>query len=203
MQHLDDLGSLGSQGPAASGIHQAVRTREKPHRVSRRRRVQQQQIRFARPLELFHLAEYEDLADARDGRRDDVENPRGDEPLGDPAEAVVHEVLEEGVVRRDHTAVHRAGSAGVQQHFVVAEGDLGAEEHGKGAGVVEADDEDLEARIGGHAGKRRRHRRLPDATFAGHDEDPALAAELCPVHRRGHYRRSPEVHLLFPEMLPG
>ena len=65
--------------------------------------VEHDQVRDARKLELLDLAEDEDLPDARDRRRHDLEHPGRDEALGDALEPVVLQVLDEGVVRCDDT----------------------------------------------------------------------------------------------------
>ena len=47
----------------------------------------------ARPLELLDLAEHDEVVDAGRGGADDVDHPTRRQPLGDPREAVVVEVL--------------------------------------------------------------------------------------------------------------
>ncbi len=50
------------------------------------------------PLQLLDLAQHQDVPNARNGRGHHVQRTRVDQPLGDPPQAVVDQVLEQGVV---------------------------------------------------------------------------------------------------------
>ena len=59
------------------------------------------QVGGAGVLERLHLAEHEDVLHPGHGRGDDVERPRLDQPLRDPPQAVVLEVVEQRLVGRE------------------------------------------------------------------------------------------------------
>ena len=79
---------------------------EEAHGVARGGGVEDYQVRRVRPLQLLDLAQHEDVADAGSRRRHHVEGTGGDQPLGDALEAVVGEVLEQGVVGRERAGPH-------------------------------------------------------------------------------------------------
>ncbi len=60
------------------------------------------------PLDLLDLAEHQDVPDPGDGPGHDVDDPRGEQALGDPAHPVVVQVLEERVVGGDGPGVDGA-----------------------------------------------------------------------------------------------
>ena len=62
-------------------------------------------------LELLHLAEHEDLADAGNGRRHHVEHAGRDEAFGDPAHAVLLQIFQKSIVRRQHSPAHTTAAA--------------------------------------------------------------------------------------------
>ena len=72
------------------------------------RGVHHDQVGGAVPLQLLDLAEDQDVADARDGGRDHVEDPGVRQPLGDPSQAVVLEILHQRVVGREPPGPDRA-----------------------------------------------------------------------------------------------
>ncbi len=85
-----------------------------------RRGVHQQQVRRVVALELFHLAEHQDVTYPRDRGRNDVEGTRRDEPFGEAPHAVVGEVLEQGVVGGDPASEDLAPRLGpVDEHGAV------------------------------------------------------------------------------------
>ena len=57
-------------------------------------------------LELLDLAQDEDVLDARGSGGHHVDRPRAGQALGDPAHAVVLEVLEQGVVGGERAGRH-------------------------------------------------------------------------------------------------
>ena len=68
--------------------------------------VEDDQVAVAGPLELLDLAQHEDVLDAGRGGGHDVERPGGHQAPGDPAHAVVLEVLEQGVVGGERAGPH-------------------------------------------------------------------------------------------------
>ena len=90
--------------------------------------VHQDEVGQRLALELLDLAQHEHVADAGDGRRDHVEDPRARQPLGDPPQAVVLEILHERVVGGEPPGPDRSRDAppdpaagGRQQDLVVAQ----------------------------------------------------------------------------------
>ena len=188
-EHLDDLLGLGAQRAAPGRVHEAEGAREEGHRMSGRGRVEHDQVRGAGTLELLDLAEHEHLADAWDGRRHDLEHAARHQALGHTPQAVVLEVLHEGVVRGDHPAPHAPWPVErlVEHRFVVVEGGLQPEQARQPACVVELDHEHLEPGIGRHPSERRRDGRLADTALAGDDDDVALPAECLAIHSGRDY----------------
>ena len=107
-QELDHLGGLGAQRTTPGGVDQPAGRGEKGDGMAGGGRVDDDQVGDRLALELLDLAEDEHVADARDGRRHHVDHPRADQPFGDAAQAVVLEVLHQGVVGRDPPGPHRA-----------------------------------------------------------------------------------------------
>ena len=70
------------------------------------RGVEHDQIGSPTALELLHLAEDEDVADARCGGGHHVEGAPGHEASGDPAQTVVLQVLQQGVVGGEHPGAY-------------------------------------------------------------------------------------------------
>ncbi len=71
-------------------------------------RIDHDQVGGPVPLELFDLAEHQDVADAGNRRRNHVDHARADQALRDSAEAMILEVFDQCVVRRDASGPHRA-----------------------------------------------------------------------------------------------
>ena len=80
------------------------------------RGVHQDQVGDAVPLQLLDLAQHQHVADARDGGGDHVEDPRAGQPLGDPLQAVVLEILDQGVVGREPAGPDRALGRPARRH---------------------------------------------------------------------------------------
>ena len=151
--------------------------------------VDDDQVGEGLAFELLDLAEDQHVADAGDGRRHHVEDPRARQPFGHAPQAVIFEILHERVVGRQPPGPHRAGRPAVgsdrgarQQDLFVAQVLVPSERRGDAGLALELHDEDREPGVGGHPGQRRGHGRLADATLAGDDEDVALCAEGTHVH---------------------
>ena len=130
------------------------------------------------PFERLDLPEDEDLLHSRDGRGDDVEHARIRQPAGEPAQAPLLQVLQEGLVRR-HGA---GGDSGRDLEFLVDER-LGAEGRREPRFAFDLDDQHARARTGGSGRQCRGDSGLPDAALACHDHDPGSGAELRELHR--------------------
>ncbi len=143
-----------------------------------RRRVDHDQVRHLRPLQLLDLAQDQDVPDAGDGGRHHVQHPRVRQPLGHALQPVILEILDQRVVRCQPPGPHPFG----QRLLSVAQVVGPAEGRGDPRLALELDDEHRFSGVGGHARQRRGHRRLADATLAGHHEDVALSTEGADVH---------------------
>jgi len=145
-----------------------------------KRTVHHDQVGRPLALELLDLAQDEDVADARNGRRHHVEDTRASQALGHPAQAMVLEVLDEGVIGGEPTSPH----PGRQLGLLVAQ--VGGHSEGsRDAGLaLELHDEDGAPGPCSHAGQGRAHGRLAHAALAGDQEDMALSTKGRHVHAR-------------------
>jgi hypothetical protein len=162
------------------------------------RSVDQDQVGDALLLDLLDLAEDEDVADPGDRPGHDVDDPGRQESLGEALHPVVVEVFEQSVVGRDGPGVddawwnHRplvdrpgsqVGGAGGVQHLTGIAEPPGTAEGGRDPGpALQLDHQDGQAGAGGQVGQCGHHGGLADTALAGHDQDPALAAEGADVH---------------------
>ena len=194
-QEVDDVLGLAAQGPAPGRADQPTGRGQERDGVAGGRGVHQDQVGGAVPLELLDLAEDQHVADARDGGRNDVEDPGVRQPLRHALQAVVLEILHQRVIGREPPGPDRAGRdpgpvragrstrhRGCQQDFVVAQVPLAAEGGRDARLALELDDEHRFACSGSHLGQCRAHRRLAHAALAGNDDDVALCAEGTHVH---------------------
>ena len=109
-QQLHHVLRLGVHGPATDGVEHPLRRREERDRVSGGRTVDHDQVPLPGSLELLDLAEHDDVVDAGRGGADDVDHAARCQPLGDPREAVLAEVLVERVAGGDRADLDaRAG----------------------------------------------------------------------------------------------
>jgi hypothetical protein len=147
-------------------------------------RVDHDEVGAVGPLELLDLPQHEDVLDPGYGRGDHVQGPRGHQPPGDAAHAVVLEVLEKGVVGREGPGpdLGGAGQRRGEDDLLVGEGIGVAEGGGKAALALDLDDEGGEPGFRRHPGQRRAHRGFADATLASDDEQPGLGAEPDRIH---------------------
>ena len=90
-----------------------------------------------------------------DGRGHHVDHPRGHQPPGDPLEAVVGQVLEQGVVGGDATAPDAAtrGPSASEAGLARSRGAPGRRRRRRARPALELDHQDREAGLGGHAGQ--------------------------------------------------
>ena len=137
--------------------------------------VEHDQVGHAGPLELLHLAEHEDVLDARGGGGHHVEGAAREQAAGDPVQAVVLEVLEEGVVGGEQAGpdVGRAlgATAGMEHDLVVAEG-RSAVEAADAALALDLHDEGRQPGARRGPGQGGAHGAFADAPLPGHDEHP-------------------------------
>ena len=132
-------------------------------------------IRSATPFELerLDLAEHEDVLHARDRRGHDLERAGTDQPLRDPAQPVVLEVVDERLVGRERPGRgHPAPARSPRTRGA------GGRSRPRGPICPRPRRSARSVRRGGGSGERRGHRRLSDATLARHDHDPGGGAEL-------------------------
>ena len=190
-QQLDDVLGLGAQWPAPGRADQPAGRGQERDGVAGGGGVHQDQVGDAVPLQLLDLAEDQHVADARDGGRDDVEDPGVRQPLGHALQAVVLEILDQRVVGCEPPGPDRAGGGPpvrpatgrrCQQDFFVAQVPVAAEGRRDARLALELDDQHRFACSGGHLGQGRAHGRLAHAALAGNDEDVALCAEGTHVH---------------------
>ena len=134
-EQLEHLVGLGAHRPAAHGVEQPGGRREERDGVAGGRAVDDDDVPLAAALELLDLAEHDDVVDARRGRGHDVDHAGRRQPLGDPPEAVLAEVLLEGGRRRDRLARQAADQLGEDRL------------------AVELDDEHALAGVGGRSGQ--------------------------------------------------
>ena len=121
-----------------------------------------------------------------------VERAGGHQPLRDAAQAVVVEVLEQGLVGRERAGPHlararRARRRATSTDLVVVERPL-AEHRGQPGLALDLDDQGRQPDAGGGAGQRGAHHRFADAALPGHDEQPRCCEEAGRVHDRRRYR---------------
>ena len=105
--------------------------------------------------------------------------PPAYEPVRQPAHAVVDEVLEEGVGRRDRPGQHGSAACGVpceHRRLVVAQR-AEAEEPAEAALALDFHDEHTQARLGCCDRERRGHRGFAHAALPGHDDQPGRGEE--------------------------
>ena len=199
-EQRDDLVGLGPQRPAAGRVGEAAGARQEAEGVAGGRRVEDDEVGDTGLLELADLAEDEDLPDPGYRRRDDIERAGAHETGGETPEAVAGEVLEQRRVRGEDPRpdasgdLLRSGPVGclgrggarapreAQDRLVVAEIALVGEERREPRGVVERDDEHVEAGLGGEVRQCGARRCLADPALADDEEDVAPAQEPRDVH---------------------
>ena len=119
------------------------------------------EVAIAAVLQLLDLAEHDDVVDARRGGGDDLDHAAGDQPLGDPAEAVGVEVLRQRVagvsVRQPTSSPTSVGSAGLPSSSTTST---------------------RSPRSRCRARQNCGYRGLPDTTLAG-DDDKRAAVRKC------------------------
>ncbi len=164
------------------------------------RGIDEDQIGEACLLDLFDFAEHQNVPDAGNGARDDVDDSRRHQALREPAEPVVGQVFDEGIVRGDPPGLHTArrdvwrlalgpevlfdlvGARRAEHGPGVIDGVAVAEGVGDTRSTFELDDQDRQSGVGCHPGDGRHHGRLPDAALTRHDQDVTLHAESADVH---------------------
>ena len=150
-------------------------------------RVEHDEVGVAAPLELLHLAEDEDVLDAGGGGGHDVEGAGGHEPLRDPRQPVVAEVVEQGLVGGQRAGPHLAlagRSPARRQHGLVVVERLLAEHRGQARLALHLDDEGGQPDPSGGPGDRGGDHRFADAALPGHDEQPRCSEEATRIHDR-------------------
>ena len=193
-EQLEHVGGLRVDRPDLHRVGEAAGRLEERDRVAGGRRVEDDEVGGAvgasRPLELLDLAEHEDVADAGHGGGDHVERAGGHQPLREPPEAVLAEVLEERVVGGERAGPDRprAPRRRGQLHLVVGER-IHVEHRRQPALALDLDDEGGQAGPGRGAGEHGRHRRFADAALARHDDDTGSREESGVVHVPGSLRR--------------
>ncbi len=185
-QQFDDVRGLNPNRARAGRIHETLRRGQERHGVAGSGGVHEDEIGGALALEALDLAENQDVPDARDGGRDDVEGSRGHQALRNPFHPVVGQVLEQRVVGGDPAGPHRPtpgqGLDARNLRLVVAQG-TGAAERGRDPGfALELHHEDRKACVSSHSGQSGGDRGLADPTFARYHQDPALPAKGGDVH---------------------
>ena len=167
--------------------------------MARRRGVEDDQAVGIRSLELFDLAQDEDLANSRDRGGDDLQDTGGHQALGHPAQPVVRQVFDERVVRGDDAPSNMPATSGFVEHRLgVVEDRVVTEQGVKAARVVELDDEDFQPEVSSHPGQGRSDGRLADTALAGDDDHVALPAKGLAIHSGRHYL--PSQRRLFAEL---
>ena len=187
LQQLDHVGRLGPHRPAAGGVEQAGGRGEEGDGVAGGRGVHHDEVGHPVALELLDLAEDQDVADARDGRGHHVDDPRGDQPPGDPLEAVVGQVLEEGVVGGDAPAPDAAARGREQAGLLVAEGPGTPKAAPSPARPSSSTSRTERPASAAMRADGRGHRGLAHAALAGHHQHAALSAEGGDVHPAAAY----------------
>jgi hypothetical protein len=98
---------------------------------------------------------------------------------------VIVQVVGQGLTGRDDPAGHRARLVRGRraEHDVLRpQRPVGAEQGAETAGALELDHEHPPPEAGCGDGHRSRYRGLPDASFAGHDDEPGGGEELQRIH---------------------
>ena len=122
--------------------------------------VDHDEVVLAGAFELLDLAEHDDVVDTGSGGTDHVDHTGAVEPLGDPGETVVAEVLVERLGRRDRQDLEVGKQIGQRRL------------------AIEFDDEDATPRIRCGTGDHSRYRGLSHTAFARHHDHAGSSQRL-------------------------
>ena len=100
-QQVHHVLGLVAQRAAAGGVDQPAGRGEEGDGVPGGRGVHHDQVGHLVALELLDLAQDQHVADAGDGGGDHVDHAGADQALGDPLQAVVDQVFDQGIVGGD------------------------------------------------------------------------------------------------------
>ena len=141
-EELEHVLGLGVDRPDLDRVGQTARRAEERDRVAGRGGVEEDQVLVPAALELLDLAQHEDVPDARHRGGHDVEQTGRHQPVGDPLQPAVAEVVEERVVGGDRAGPHPGvvGRRGDQLHLVVGE-PVGGEHRAHPALALDLDDQ--------------------------------------------------------------
>ena len=143
-------------------------------------RIQEEQVGLPHPLQLLDLAQDEDVLDARRGGGHHVQGAGRHESTGDARQAVVAEVVEQGVVGREragpHLAVPVRPPTRVEDGLVVVEGPL-AVHGGQTRLPLDLDHQRGQADACGGPGQRGRDHGFAHTALPGNDDQPRCSEE--------------------------